>query len=172
MALAVPYFVLTGHIAFEAELAWSVYPVFLAILYTSLFHFPFNDDGSSSYGWDYVLLKERAERLYSFLNGVAKIRLCKCWQLIYVQLLGNQKCNCSCVLHSKYKIKTLSFQNFKCHTYVCGKLYSFISRKLIADLKLFVFLHYFANSKVLSQFCLITWCQNIYQFRPKQDDTA
>ena len=58
------------------------------------------------------VVKERAERLYSFLNGVAKIRLCKCWQLIYVQLLGNQKCNCSCVLHSKYKIKTLSFQNF------------------------------------------------------------
>ena len=75
---------------------------------------------SFSFQWWWVIIiwmklcvvKERAERLYSFLNGVAKIRLCKCWQLIYVQLLGNQKCNCSCVLHFKYKIKTLSFQNF------------------------------------------------------------
>ena len=53
--------------------------------------------------WNCVLLKERVERLYSFRNGVAKIRLCKCWQLICVQLLGNQKYNCSGALHSKLR---------------------------------------------------------------------
>ena len=51
----------------------------------------------------YVLLKERIERLYSFGNGVARIRLCKCWQLICVQLLGNQKYNCSGDLHYKLR---------------------------------------------------------------------
>ena len=76
-------------------MGWK-YSEFCAILWTSLFH--------PSYGWKYVLLKERVERLYSFRNGVAKIRLCKCWQLISVQLLGNQKYNCSCLLHLKYRI--------------------------------------------------------------------
>ena len=57
-----------------------------------------------------MLLKERVERLYSFRNGVAKIRLCKCWQLISVQLRGNQKYNRSCLLHFKYKIKPCYFR--------------------------------------------------------------
>ena len=63
------------------------------------------DDGKErrSERWNCVLLKERVERLYSFRNGVAKIRLCKCWQLISVQLLGNQKYNCSGALHSKLR---------------------------------------------------------------------
>ena len=62
----------------------------------------------------YVLLKERIERLYSFGNGVARIRLCKCWQLICVQLLGNQKYNGSSLFCISYmKIYCVSASLFK-----------------------------------------------------------
>ena len=64
----------------------------------------------------YVLLKERIERLYSFGNGVARIRLCKCWQLICVQLLGNQKYNGSSLFCISYmKIYCTSFQKAVFH---------------------------------------------------------
>ena len=92
----------------------------------------------------YVLLKERIERLYSFGNGVARIRLCKCWQLICVQLLGNQKYNGSSLFCISYmKIYCVSASLFKKRCVSC--------------------------CNTISICCSISF-ENIYQLHAKQDD--
>ena len=112
-----------------------------------------------------MLLKERVERLYSFRNGVAKIRLCKCWQLISVQLLGNQKYNCSCLLYFKYKTKTLQFLNFKS---LIG-----VSKNTIALVKIRLQLCFvitlpsaISSCNSIPIYCILTCGQNIYRFCP------